>query len=366
MLKLKGTGHIKHHLGCNYGRDEDGTLYSEPTDYVEKMLSNYEKIFGKKPRQYSSPLSKGDHPELDTSELLEMEETKIYQSMIGALQWVIQIGRFDIATAVMTLSRFRAAPRRGHLDRVKRVYGYLSKMRHGAIRIRTELPDFSDIPEKHYDWENTCYVGAKELVPDDAPVPRGKPVQTSHYEDANLYHCLISGKSVTGILHFLNKTPIDWFTKLQSTVETATYGSEYVSARTCSEQIIDIRLTLRYLGVPLIGKSMMFGDNESVVNSSMIPHSKLHKRHNALSYHKTRDAIAAGILRFIFIRSEENPADILSKHWDYPSVWNQLRPLLFWKGDTQPIAHLSGPRQTEEDTSTATDKVEGPVTNRGE
>jgi hypothetical protein len=140
---------------------------------------------------------------------------------------------------------------------------------------------------------------------------------------------MISGRSVTGILHFLNKTPIDWFSKLQSTVETATFGSEYVATRTCTEQIIDLRLTLRYLGVPIEGSSFMFGDNESVVNTASVPHSKLHKRHNALSYHRTREAIAAGITRYHHISGKRNPSDILSKHWDHASIWDTLRPIMF-------------------------------------
>jgi len=351
-FKLKGSGPAQHHLGCNYRRGQDGTLCMEPKGYIMKMMAEYERAFGQKPREYKSPLEKGDHPELDTSELLDMDQTKLYQSMIGALQWVIQLGRFDVATAVMTLSRFRAAPRQGHLDRVKRAYGYMSKMREGAIRMRTGIPDSSPYPDKVYDWEHSCYRGAKEQVPDDAPRPLGNPVQASSYAGANLYHDLISGRSVTGLLHFLNQTPIDWYTKLQSTVETATYGSEFIAARTCAEQIIDLRITLRYLGVPLAGHSMMFGDNESVVNSSSMPHSKLHKRHNALAYHKTRESIAAKILRFYFVRSQENPADILSKHWDYASVWNQLRPILFWHADTADIAHLSGPRKDAEEAPT--------------
>jgi hypothetical protein len=134
---------------------------------------------------------------------------------------------------------------------VKRVYGYLSKMRHGVIRIRTELPDYSVIPEKAYDWDYTCYEGAEEFIPSDLPRPLGKEVQTTTFVDANLYHDLISGRSVTGILHLLNKTPIDWFSKLQSTVETATFGSEYAAARMATEQIIDLRNTLCYLGVPI-------------------------------------------------------------------------------------------------------------------
>jgi hypothetical protein len=156
--------------------------------------------------------------------------------------------------------------------------------------------------------------------------------------DANLYHDMISGKSVTGILHLFNQTPIDWFSKLQSTAETATFGSEYIAARTCTEQIIDLRLTLRYLGVPLNGRSMMFGDNESVINSAAIPHSKMHKRWVALSYHRVRWAVAAGIVGIYHIAGKKNPADILSKHWDLPSVWDTVKPLLFWnwKSSKQP------------------------------
>ena len=91
--------------------------------------------------------------------------------------------------------------------------------------------------------------------------------------DANLFHDALSGRSVTGILHMMNATPIDWYSKKQATVETATYGSEFVAARVCVEQVIDLRNTLKYLGVPICKKSYMFGDNESVVNSSLIPHA---------------------------------------------------------------------------------------------
>ena len=207
-------------------------------------------------------------------------------------------------------------------------------MREGIIRIRTDEPDYSDIPEKVYDWEYTVYKGAREEIPVDAPEPKGKSVVSSSWCDANLYHDMISGKSCMGILHFLNKTPWDWFSKLQGTVETATFGSEYVVARTCTDQIIDLRNTLRYLGVPVKGPSCMFGDNETVVNTASIPQGKLAKRWHALSYHRTREAIAAGIIRFYHVRSKTNVADILSKHWDMPSVWNSLRPIMFWRGDT--------------------------------
>ena len=333
-FKLKGTGPIKFHLGCDFSRDKDGVLYYAPLKYIEKIIDNYTRIFGQRPKQYLSPLVKGDHPELDSSELLDEDGIKIYQSLIGCLQWAVQIGRFDITTAVMTMSRFRAAPRQGHLDRVKRIHGYLSKMRHACIRMRVDSPDFSSFPEVHYDWEYTCYKGATEQLPKDAPIPKGKSVKMSSFVDANLYHDLISGRSVTGTLHLANKTPIDWYSKLQSTVETATFGSEYSAAKTCTDQAIDLRLTFRYLGVPIDGPHYMFGDNETVVNTASMPHGKLHKRHNALAFHRTREAIAAGIIRFYHIPGSTNPADILSKHWDYATIYPLLKPLLFYEGDT--------------------------------
>ncbi len=162
-------------------------------------------------------------------------------------------------------------------------------------------------------------------------------MKTTSYVDANLYHDMISGKAVTGILHLFNKTLVDSFSKLQSTAETATFGSEYVATKTCTEQIIELRLALIYLGVPIIGSSMMFGDNEKVVDTASIPYGKLHKRHVALSYHCTREVIVAGITKYHHIAGKRNPADILSKHWDMPSVWNTLQPLMFWQGDTTKI-----------------------------
>jgi hypothetical protein len=105
-----------------------------------------------KPSQnVTSPLDKGDQPELDTSELCTEEQISQYQSMIGSLQWIVTIGRFDIHTAVMTMSGFCIAPRIGHCKRLQRIYGYLSKMPFASIRVRTDEPEFSDIFDPEYD-----------------------------------------------------------------------------------------------------------------------------------------------------------------------------------------------------------------------
>ena len=74
---------------------------------------------------------------------------------------------------------------------------------------------------------------------------------TTTYVDANLHHDQVTGKAVTACLHIVNATPSHWYTKRQATAKTATYGSEFVAARIATDQIIDLRYTLMYLGVTL-------------------------------------------------------------------------------------------------------------------
>ena len=269
-LKLKGVGPLEYHLGCTYKKDPDKTLAADPRRYVNNILESYERMFKEKPRKSRPPLEGGDHPELDTSELCDEHQTKQFQTLIGQLQWLISLGCFDIAVHVMSLSRFRAQPRKGHLDRAKKNVGYLLFLPDGAIRFRTGEPDFSSLKDQEYDWTRSVYSGACEQIPHDITKPLGKHVKTTHYVDANLHHDLATGKAVTAVLHFLNQIQIDAYTK----------------------------------------------------------------RHHLASYHRVREAIAAKYISFHWKDGKSNPADILSKHWEFATVWPMLKPILLWRGET--------------------------------
>ena len=269
-LKLKGVGPLEYHLGCTYKKDPDGTLAADPRRYVNKILESYERMFKEKPRKSRPPLEGGDHPELHTPELCDEHQTNQFQTLVGQLQWLISPGHFDIAVHVMSLSRFRAQPRKGHLDRAKRIVGYLLFLPDGAIRFRTGEPDFSSLSDQEYDWTRSVYSGACEQIPHDIPKPLGEHGQTTHYVDANLHHDHATGKAVTAVLHFLNQTPIDAYSK----------------------------------------------------------------RHHLVSYHRVKKAIAPKYISFHWKDGKSNPADILSKHWEFATVWPILKPILFWRGET--------------------------------
>ena len=219
------------------------------------------------------------------------------------------------------------------MDRLKRSYSYAIKTKNYAIRFRTDQPDYSFLPDQDFDWTYSVYGNVQEILPDDIPESLGEALTATTTMDANLNHCLATGKSLTGCLHFVNKTPVDWYSKKQATIEAATYGSEFVAAKTATEQIMDIRQTLRYLGTPIGAKSFLFGDNRSVVTSATLSHITLTKRHNILAFHRVREAIAAKLMAFYWIQSAYNLSDMLSKHWDHPTVYPMILKLLITRGN---------------------------------
>ena len=164
----------------------------------------------------------------------------------------------------------------------------------------------------NYDWKD-FYMDAHESIPPNAPEPRGKPVQLNVFVDANHARNRITRRSHTGILIYLNKAPIVWYSKAQTTVESSTFGSEFVGMRIAIDLIEGLRYKLRMLGVPLDGPANVLTDNLAVVQNATVPSSTLKKKHNAICYHRVREAVAANIIRIAHIPSKENLADMFTK-----------------------------------------------------
>ena len=102
------------------------------------------------------------------------------------------------------------------------------------------------------------------------------------------------------------------------------------------DQAVDLRTTLRYLGMP-VGKRYMFGDNQSVITSSTIPWSLHGKRNNALSHHAAHAAIAHKLLKVCCMPSAQNVGHLLIKCLGFKTFWPLVAPLLFWGGDTEAV-----------------------------
>ena len=263
--------------------------------YIKNIIPKFEKLLGKSFKSLKTPMAENLHPELDKTPLLTIEDTAVYRSIIGSLNWTITLGRFDIFYATNTLSRFMQAPRSGHMAAAERILGYLKTYNKGRIIYDTlYIQHDMFIPgEEHLNWKE-FYPDAEEQILPDAPLAKGKKVRITVYVDADHAHDQVTRRLVTGIVLFLNNTPIRYISKRQKTVESSTYGSELVASRIATELIIEVRCMLRDLGVPIDGPTIMFGDNMSVVLNTTVPSSILKKKHNSIAYHIVREAIAAG------------------------------------------------------------------------
>ena len=113
---MKGVGSPMYHLGADFIRDDDGMLCMGAQTYAKRLCATFESLYGEQPKTVFSPLDHEDHPELDDTPLCGPDDITKFQSLIGACQWMISLGRFDIAQSIMSLSRFRHCPCIGHVE----------------------------------------------------------------------------------------------------------------------------------------------------------------------------------------------------------------------------------------------------------
>ena len=145
------------------------------------------------------------------------------------------------------------------------------------------------------------------------PEPLGHPVHIYVFVDANHAGNLVTRRSHTGVLLYVQISPIVWLSQRQITVETSTFGSEFVALRIARDLTISMRYKLRMFGIPLEGPAQVFCDNQGVVKNTSIPESVLSKKHNAINYHAVREAAAAGVLQVIKEDTLTNLADLFTK-----------------------------------------------------
>ena len=276
---------------------------------VELECSKVDKIL---PTRCSTPMTPGYRPECDQSPELDARRANYYQGLIGVLRWICELGRVDILINVSMLSHFLASPRQGHLDQVFHIYGYLKQHSRSTMVFDDTEPIVNEARFKKCDWVE-FYPDAKEAIPRNAPKPRGKTVTIDCYVDADHAGCRMTRRSHTGVLIFCNRAPILWHSKRQNTVETSTFGSEFIAMRTAVEMIEGLRYKLRMFGVPIDSPANVYCDNEAVVRNTTSPESTLKKKHNAISYHRVREAVAARTLRIAKEDTLTNLADMLTK-----------------------------------------------------
>eukprot|EP00957_Ditylum_brightwellii_P081171 6175231-Ditylum_brightwellii.AAC.1 len=255
------------------------------------------------------------HADIDESDFEVGENMSKYCMMVGSLNWLVTLGRYDIHYTTTILARHMMMPRQGHMHAMRHIFGYLHKDLGFSIDYDIKELDFSKCQVEEYNWF-PLYGNAQEEMQFGMSEPKGKDVVTGGFFYSSHASCPVTHCSTTCVLLSVNGTPIRWYSKRQNCVETSIYGLEMVVGRIVVDMAVELRYNLRMLGIPVKDNTFLFGDNQSMFTNTSLPHSMLKKCHSANNYHHVREAVVASIASVIHCRIGYNLTDMGTKSLD--------------------------------------------------
>ena len=287
------------------------------SQYVQNAVKNveeYRRIAGLGPLlRVKSPWPANYRPETDLTAELSPKQASYYQSLIGVLRWIVELGRADLVMETSAMASMMAMPREGHLNVLYQMFAFLKNKHNGVMVFDPTEPDIDTDMFPREDWSATPYFPCKEEIPGNAPEPRGIGFIIRAFVDSDHAGDIATRRSRTGFMIFLNSAPVYWYSKRQGSCETSSHGSEFVAMRTCCEYVRGLRYKLRMMGIPVEFPTFTFGDNKSVLTNSSKPHSVLKKKSSSIAYHFVREGVAKDEWRVAYINTTLNPADMATK-----------------------------------------------------
>ena len=287
--------------------------------YVQSAVKNVHDHLVKKglklPYSAPNPLSTDYRPEIDTTPELGESDASYYHCLIGVLRWIVELGRVDIDVEVSMMSSHLALPREGHLKELYHIFAYLKAHSNAEMVFDPTPVVFDRSIFERQDWSYSAYgyESLEEELPQNMPTPLGQSMTMRVFVDADHAGETVTRRSRTGFVVFLNGAPIYWSSKRQNSVETSTFGSEFVAMKQATEYVRGLRYKLRMMGIKVDEPAYVFGDNKSVLCNTTAPESTLKKKSNAIAYHFVREGVARDEWRTAYVNTDENLADLLTK-----------------------------------------------------
>ena len=199
-----------------------------------------------------NPFPSNSRPDLDVTEELVPELLSWYLQLVGILRWDIELGRIDIFHETSLMSQYHTNTSIGHLEVLYHILAYLkSHMKMGRIcydpmRLNVNFSVFNN----NTDWME-FYGDVQEYLPPNIPEPRGIALSIYQFVDADRAGNVVTRRSHTDIIIFIQKAPIIWFSKKNNLVKADTFGNELVALRIRKNLIVTLRYTLRMFSVRL-------------------------------------------------------------------------------------------------------------------
>jgi hypothetical protein len=209
------------------------------------------------------------------------------RTLVGALQYLANGTRPDIAYSVNRLACVQEDASAAHEEAANRILRYL-KYR----------PDVGI----------TYYFGKNE----------DENKYLFSYSDASYGQVPGQRNGISGSVIMFNNSPIQWKSKKQNCVSQSTMEAELVAANLTAQTLKAITILLEEIKMAVKGPIIIYEDNKAVIDMASNPITK-HVKHIELKYRFVLQQAMKKELRILPVRSEHNIADLLTKRLERPT-----------------------------------------------
>ena len=278
-FKITDMGEISTYVGMEVQRDwRSGTLDLTQRRYTDEVLERFGFVSGGKPT--GTPIDPCMKMSAAIGSKLNSREAEEYMAVVGSLMYLAVCTRPDISQAVGVLARFMSAPTDSHMVAAKSVLRYVASTRDMGIR----------------------YGGAQQEISG----------AVAGYTDSDFAGNLDNRRSTTGYAFMLNMGVIAWASHLQHTTATSTTEAEYQAAAAGTKEALWLRKLLPDLGEK-VGTIAMWGDNQAALKLLSNHMTSEQSKHIDVMHHFVRERVANKEVKFSYVPTAENIADVLTK-----------------------------------------------------
>lgn len=271
-FKVKNLGEAKHFLGIDINKSSEGDFKISQGRYIDKIV---EETNLQDAKTSKFPLNPGYY-KID-SEALPTNDR--FRKIIGQLLYLSVHSRPDISASVSILSQRVQNPRKTDLEEAKRVVRYLK----GTRNLQLLLSNKSESPE---------LVG---------------------YSDADWAEDTENRKSNSGSIVKINGGTIDWKCRKQTLVALSSTEAEYIAASETCKEILWLQQLQRSFDIVNKESTTVFVDNQSCIKIIQNEKSSNRSKHIDTKFHFIRDLATKKQIKFRYVPTEENIADMLTK-----------------------------------------------------
>jgi hypothetical protein len=273
LFSMSDLGLLSYYLGIEVKQMSSGIFLSQ-SGYAARIL---QKSGMEKCNPVQAPMEAGLH--LSKSSTCKHVDSTLYRSIIGSLRYLTHT-RPDITYAVGIASRFMEKPASDHLAVVKHILRYVKGTQSFG-----------------------CFFRKK----------REAPMQLCGYSDSDHAGDVDDRKSTSGVIFYLNSSPVSWTSQKQKVVALSSCEAEYVAAASAACQGVWLRRLLASLTGVEAEQVTLKVDNESAIALIKNPVHHDRTKHIDIKYHYIRDCVENGSTVVEHVRTGDQLADILTK-----------------------------------------------------